>query len=129
MSDNALRKQPDPTGAFDAGGSSHRTDADLWAAFHAAQNAGSPRGGDSAPHTDEQLPADDGAVGSAPLRQQFQEQQGGEPRPADTTSAFGAAPPPSRSAEADGTSNHELPPGEEAADLRPLRVRFQEGER
>ncbi|MFF9060262.1 hypothetical protein ACF09K_16490 [Streptomyces sp. NPDC014882] len=128
MSDSALRKQPDPTADFDTGTASHRADADLWAAFHAAQDAGSPRDGGSAPQTDEQLPADDGGVEPRPLRQQFQERQGSEPRPTDSTSAFGAAPPPSRSAGSDGTSNHELPPCNEAVDLRPLRVRFQEGE-
>jgi hypothetical protein len=129
MSDNALRKQPDPTSGFDVRGSAHRTDADLWAAFHAAQDAESAKGGDSGPQTGEQLPAGDGTVDTRPLRQRFQEQQEGEPRPTDPTSGFGAAPLPSRSPETDGTSNHELPPGDEAVDLRPLRIRFQEGER
>ncbi|MFE2278117.1 hypothetical protein ACFXAE_12855 [Streptomyces sp. NPDC059454] len=128
MSDNALRKQPDPTSGFDTEGSSPRADTDLWAAFHAAQDAESSGGSGSAPQTSEQLPADDGVVEPRPLRQQFQEREGGEPRPTDPTSAFGAAPLPSRSAEADGTSNHELPPGEGTVDLRPLRIRFQEEE-
>lgn len=83
----------------------------------------------SLPTADEQLPPGDEPVDLRPLRQQFQEQQGtGEQRPPDPTSAFGSAPVTSPTGETDGMSNHQLPPGDEPVDHRPLRIRFQEGE-
>ncbi|MFJ8110238.1 hypothetical protein [Streptomyces sp. NPDC096132] len=133
MSDNALRKQPDPTGDFDLEAASQRTDTDLWAAFHAAQGAESPRNGGPSPGsaalTDEQLPPDDEPMDLTPLRRRFAGQpEADEPRPTDPTSAFGDTPSVSRGA-ADGTSDYQLPADDGPFDRRPLRVRFQEGRR
>ncbi|MFF5370112.1 hypothetical protein [Streptomyces sp. NPDC013187] len=130
MSDNALRSQPDPTNAFDMQASSQRADTDLWEAFHAAQGAEpSGAGAGRAPQTDEQLPAADDPLDLRPLHQQFRgEERSGEQRLPDPPSAFGDAPMPSLRGETDGVSNHRLPPGEDPVDLRPLRIRFQEGE-
>ena len=75
MSDNATRKQPDPTSDFDIEASPQRTDADLWEAFHAAQGAGSPTDAGSAPMTDETLPPGDEHLDPRPLQQQFKKPQ------------------------------------------------------
>ncbi|MGW1716953.1 hypothetical protein [Streptomyces sp. NPDC002156] len=133
MSDNALRKQPDPTGDFAIETSPQRTDTDLWAAFHAAQGAGSPTGTGSEPTTDEVLPPGDEHLDPRPLRQRFQapQESDGE-RQTDPTSAFGGAPVTSAAGGTEGTdgmSDHQLPPGDGSVDRTPLRIRFQEGER
>jgi len=130
VSENALRKQPDPTGDFEMEASSQRTDADLWEAFHAAQGAGSPKDEGSATTTDEQLPPGEDPLDLRPLQQQFQEREvSGGQRPTDPTAAFGGAPVTSSAGESDGMSSFQLPPGDEPVDHRPLRIRFQEGER
>jgi hypothetical protein len=129
MSRNDPRQQPDPISDFNAGASSrHQNGGDLWAAFQAAQGRASQRDRGSAPVTDEQLPpGDDGPAGLRPLQQQFQEQ---EQRPPDPTSAFDATGPLSRPGDPAGMSNEQLPPDDGGpVDLRPLRIRFQEGER
>jgi hypothetical protein len=127
MSDNATRKQPDPTSDFDIEASSQRTDADLWEAFHAAQSAGSPTDAGSAPMTDEALPPGDEHLDPRPLQQQFkQPQESDGQRPTDPTSAFGGDPVMSSTGATAGTSNHQLPAGDGLVDQTPLRIRFQE---
>ncbi|WP_330286615.1 hypothetical protein [Streptomyces sp. NBC_00576] len=129
MSDNAPRKQLDPTSDFDIEASPQRTDADLWEAFHAAQGTGSPTDAGSAPMTDEALPPGDEHLDPRPLRQQFKKPQESDgQRPTDPTSAFGSAPVMSSVGATDGMSNHQLPPGDGLVDQTPLRIRFQEGE-
>jgi len=130
MSDDARREQPAPTSDFGTKPSSRQTDTGREAAFRAARGGGSPRREGDAPQTDEQLPPSGVLLELRPLRQQFQEKErSGEQRPPDPTSAFGGTPPPPRRGEADGTTSHQIPPGEDHTDIRPLRIRFQEGDR